>query len=54
MDRSTWDSDERLEDRDVTAAFDRLEDPRLDRRNLYPLSEIFFLALAASPAGIRS
>jgi predicted transposase YbfD/YdcC len=38
----------------VEVVFDGLEDPRIDRHKLYPISEIFFLTLAASLVGVRS
>lgn len=38
----------------VAVVFDGLEDPRIDRHKLYPVSEIFFLTLAATLVGVRS
>jgi len=34
--------------------FDELEDPRIDRKKLYPLSEILFIVLCASICGAQS
>lgn len=34
--------------------FDKLEDPRIDRKKLYPLSEILFVVLCASICGAQS
>ena len=39
---------------DLSVAFDQLEDPRVNRRKLYPLSEILFLALFGALLGIES
>ena len=38
----------------VAVVFDKIEDPRIDRKKLYPISEILFLALAAVLCGIQS
>ena len=47
------DSDQ-IDENTVAVAFGALEDPRINRRKLYPLSEIFFLSLAAALVGVKS
>ena len=34
--------------------FDNLEDPRIDRKKLYPLTEILFVVICASICGAQS
>lgn len=38
----------------VAVVFDNVEDPRIDRKKLYPIGEILFLTLAAVLCGIQS
>lgn len=42
------------EEESVNVIFGSLEDPRLDRKKLYPLSEIMFLCLSAVLIGVKS
>lgn len=39
---------------DLSVSFDSIEDPRINRRKLYPLSEVLFLALFGALLGIES
>ncbi len=39
---------------DLSVNFDEIEDPRINRRKLYPLSEVLFLALFGALLGIES
>lgn len=39
---------------DLSVSFDEIEDPRIDRRKLYPLCEVLFLALIGALLGIES
>ena len=39
---------------DLSVSFDEIEDPRLNRRKLYPLCEILFLALVGALLGVES
>ena len=46
-------NDEMEDAADVGVIFEGLEDPRVERKKLYPLREILFLTLAAVMAGIK-